>query len=262
MKDHPSNTQNKHIAAYEPQDILKFCGESKRLFVVDGVDYNVKMQSARYYTFRESLSCVCCGLTGKTMMLDVQPRVRHGKAHFNLYAEWEGGLVLMTKDHIIPRSRGGKNYGDNYQTMCTLCNGAKKDKMISVEELCKHPEVADRIDRMKLIQIIKETAAGWGKDPYDINNGDCDAFMTEVIKKTGWHHNKIGDLTSDNFVCQRELPDHIWIDFNNRHFDAECPEGVNNWMDLPLFARVRNNPHYKEVFDELEDGTYNFVIPE
>lgn len=46
-------------------------------------------------------------------------------AHFNLYAEKDGESRLMTKDHIIPKSKGGKNHLDNLQTMCDHCNSKK-----------------------------------------------------------------------------------------------------------------------------------------
>jgi len=36
-----------------------------------------------------------------------------------------GHEVLMTKDHIIPKSKGGKNTLKKYQTMCTHCNCRK-----------------------------------------------------------------------------------------------------------------------------------------
>jgi 5-methylcytosine-specific restriction endonuclease McrA len=49
-------------------------------------------------------------------------------AHLNLYAVTETGeRVLMTKDHIVPRSRGGANQHENYQTMCIICNQQKAD---------------------------------------------------------------------------------------------------------------------------------------
>nr|WP_305910549.1 hypothetical protein [Methylomarinum sp. Ch1-1]MDP4523309.1 hypothetical protein [Methylomarinum sp. Ch1-1] len=32
---------------------------------------------------------------------------------------------------------------------------------------------------------------------------------------------------------------HVWIVHNKRHYDAECPEGVDNFFDLPLFSRYK-----------------------
>jgi len=34
---------------------------------------------------------------------------------------------------------------------------------------------------------------------------------------------------------RKRLPGHIWIYYNGRHYDAERPYGVNNFMDLPYF---------------------------
>lgn len=35
----------------------------------------------------------------------------------------------MTKDHIMPKSKGGADSLSNYQTMCLPCNEAKADRM-------------------------------------------------------------------------------------------------------------------------------------
>ena len=46
--------------------------------------------------------------------------------HMNRYAlDSDNNEVLMTKDHIIPASKGGKNHISNFQTMCTDCNFKK-----------------------------------------------------------------------------------------------------------------------------------------
>lgn len=37
----------------------------------------------------------------------------------------------MTKDHIIPKSKGGKDELNNYQTMCVICNVKKGNKIES-----------------------------------------------------------------------------------------------------------------------------------
>jgi 5-methylcytosine-specific restriction endonuclease McrA len=50
----------------------------------------------------------------------------HDRYHFNLYGYNERGEeIMLTKDHIIPKSKEGKNDIDNYQTMCCKCNWKK-----------------------------------------------------------------------------------------------------------------------------------------
>lgn len=90
---------------------------------VDG--YKVHPISLRYMTFyQKGTKCVCCGKEGAYFQLDAD---RNGdnaefRRHFNLYAD-DG--TLMTKDHIIPKSKGGRNNVSNMQTMCYPCNKVK-----------------------------------------------------------------------------------------------------------------------------------------
>jgi 5-methylcytosine-specific restriction endonuclease McrA len=61
------------------------------------------------------------------------------RPHFNLYChkpEEGENMVLMTKDHIVPKSKGGKNHISNMQTMCCHCNSTKGNK--SPEEYAKY----------------------------------------------------------------------------------------------------------------------------
>jgi 5-methylcytosine-specific restriction endonuclease McrA len=89
--------------------------------------YKVKMNSLRYKTFvRSGIRCVNCGIKGTYFALERNDGDH--MYHFNLYAiNSSGHEVLMTKDHIIPVSKGGSNSPANLQTMCAKCNNKKAD---------------------------------------------------------------------------------------------------------------------------------------
>jgi hypothetical protein len=115
------------IAEYEVSEILKLTTveESRRFFECNGIEYSVKMNSERYEVFKKSCTCIVCSLEGTKMILE-----RHDETinpHFNLYGEEDSELILFTKDHILPKSRGGKNELSNYNTMCVICNNIKSN---------------------------------------------------------------------------------------------------------------------------------------
>lgn len=84
----------------------------------------MKGSSLRYLCFMKSLECVNCKLKGNIIFIEKFPNDKF--PHANLYhRRKDGSLMLMTKDHIIPKSKGGKDHIDNLQTMCSACNEVK-----------------------------------------------------------------------------------------------------------------------------------------
>jgi hypothetical protein len=78
--------------------------------------------------FINGSSCVYCGLAGTYYVKEQHKRGGHIDSwHLNLYAVKDGAEIQMTKDHIKPKAKGGRNHVTNYQTMCFLCNNLKKD---------------------------------------------------------------------------------------------------------------------------------------
>jgi hypothetical protein len=142
------------LAKFSIEEVLPFAGPRVKckLYSVKNVEYSIKMSSLRYQTFQKNINCVKCGLSGDFFLLQYCPfnekkskvkcliencdmcllnleetthKLPEGweKPHFNLYHMGKkGGLVLMTKDHIIPKSKKGPDKIENLQTLCCLCN--------------------------------------------------------------------------------------------------------------------------------------------
>jgi 5-methylcytosine-specific restriction endonuclease McrA len=113
---------------YTVDEVLNLATTERRAEAVfEG--YRVRLDSLRYQVFKQSLSCARCGLEGEFFLLqhaaDGGPEDR---AHFNLYGRLpDGELVLMTKDHTHPKSKGGRDHVSNLRTMCFPCNFQKAD---------------------------------------------------------------------------------------------------------------------------------------
>lgn len=85
---------------------------------------------------RKGTVCVCCGAGKEGVFLiknhTTTKKGRVGTTHVDIFTK---GWVLMTIDHIIPKSEGGTNDWDNLQPMCIRCNNKKASLLISVDEL-------------------------------------------------------------------------------------------------------------------------------
>lgn len=146
-----------HIATYDVDSVLQHVTDepSRKEWVVDGKSYMVKMNSDRYHLFKRSRVCVSCGLIGTQMVLDF-----NGSdlvPHFNLYAEEANTLVLMTKDHILAKSKGGLDCQSNYMTMCSTCNNLKSSYDLSPDQVRRLRHVADNhemLPRQELRDLI------------------------------------------------------------------------------------------------------------
>lgn len=124
-----------HLQSFDPDSVLEFVGpDNKPIQVnIEGTMHRINIRSLRLQCFKKSKRCVRCGLKGTVMSVDTFTikSDRQG-AHFNLYAEFEGKSRLMTKDHTIPKSKGGADHLDNLETMCDQCNH-KKGSVIKTE---------------------------------------------------------------------------------------------------------------------------------
>ena len=91
------------------------------------------MSDDRYDNFFEhGMVCVKCGLRGEYFWLETMgygKKSKYSKPHFNLYGMINGMEMQLTRDHYVPKSRGGKDVIENYQCLCKHCNQLKGNKL-------------------------------------------------------------------------------------------------------------------------------------
>lgn len=135
-----------------------------------------------------------------------------------------------------------------------------------------NPNISDIIRKK-----AQEYLEGGTCSTFEINNGLCDSFAVDVISEMGGYSDDLYELSDDmifnmrdpDFVKENwpgeliETPygiwsknmldrygyppvslekvngegSHVWIYYKGKHYDAEAPKGVTNWVDLPLFKR-------------------------
>jgi 5-methylcytosine-specific restriction endonuclease McrA len=112
---------------YPVDFIINLINSGKKKANLDG-DL-VRISGIRMKSFSvNGIKCVVCGLTGKYFAKE--KLLDDNSFHLNLYAiNSDGKEVLMTRDHIMPKSKGGPETLDNMQTMCTKCNCKKGNKI-------------------------------------------------------------------------------------------------------------------------------------
>lgn len=138
-----------HIAEFSPDEVFPYITQeegAKREYKVEDQSFMVRMNSDRYFVFQNNRRCVVCGLEGTKMILDLNPGDQ--SPHFNLYGEKDGRLVLMTKDHIVPKSRGGPDALGNYQTMCSCCNNLKANYDLTPQQVAELRMLFDNEDKL------------------------------------------------------------------------------------------------------------------
>lgn len=132
-----------YFGEFSNEDIVPFINENADtglVLFVDGKEFKVKINSIRLQTLKKSQQCKCCGLEGTVWKITrhLQDGTNEFQGpHLNLFTK-EGRMT--TSDHIIPKSKGGPDKLDNTQTLCINCNVAKRDKIITLEDLKKSRE--------------------------------------------------------------------------------------------------------------------------
>lgn len=134
--------------------------------------------------------------------------------------------------------------------------------------------MAKKYSTESLSNIIRETAQEYADDGIpaeEIGNGHCEDFADDVCDRWlggSWVLEEGGDFTTlstgevlanDGLDPDRTdgrfgdvpegiepdlikilgvfCPDHVWITVYDKHYDAEAPDGVDHFLDLPFFQK-------------------------
>ena len=85
---------------------------------------------------------------------------------------------------------------------------------------------------MTITEACHEATCRLEESPLIINSGRCFQWATIVFDLV--EGSKIWGHNVDGFG-------HSFIEHEGRFYDAESPEGVKDWQDLPFFQRVYEN---------------------
>lgn len=88
--------------------------------------------------------------------------------------------------------------------------------------------------RAQVADMIRKLIGEFKQDPRSINSGDCDLFAQELVSRLDY--GEAEELLNDDDEDD-SFPNHAWAVIDGRYYDAEAPDGVEHWWDLPIFKR-------------------------
>lgn len=103
------------------------------------------------------IRCHFCGCEADQWVAEKGQRDKVGHPVLNLYA----GSRMMTRDHIIPRSLGGKDCVENLRPACAPCNESRSNEVDQevIRFAQEHPELVDKERIAKGLESLREAVS-------------------------------------------------------------------------------------------------------
>lgn len=144
---------------YVVTDILK--KDSKIIMMPTG--YTIQKTKTLKLFCKKGTRCICCGLKGEIFKEWREKDKPYSFLCLYGIKKTENGPrhILMTADHIYPKSLGGHNGFYNLQTMCSECNNKKGNQLSMPETLLEANKTIDKeisVSHKELLKILWEEA--------------------------------------------------------------------------------------------------------
>lgn len=110
------------------------------------------------HSLNRTIRCFNCGCKADRWIADKGKTDKSNKPVLNLYGIRRKKLVMINRDHIIPRSLGGVDAVKNLRAACDICN-TKRGNKITPKDLnfrLRHPELIDNARLEKGIRRAKD----------------------------------------------------------------------------------------------------------
>jgi hypothetical protein len=82
------------------------------------------------------------------------------------------------------------------------------------------------------IKQLLEHESWSGMSPEEINNGNCDTFVEDLIEIAG------GEVWETDLDCPEEYPTHLFLKWGGRFYDAQNPGGLDEWRELQIYKQA------------------------
>lgn len=111
--------------------------------------------------------------------------------------------------------------------------------MIKLIDLIKESDISPEVINKVLKQTEKEAKQNYDVDwdeltPEMCNQGFCDDFASNLRKLyPGAKLRQTFTSANPNMAAG-----HVWVEYKGKHYDAETPNGVSDWKDIPHIQRV------------------------
>jgi hypothetical protein len=120
----------KTFNVYDILPLIRGPGNNRKSKKVKLNNIEVNVSSVTLLTFKKSgTTCKICKLKAEYFALE--KRISDEVYHLSLYGKKNGKEILMTSDHIYPKSKCGSDGINNRQTLCEVCNNKKADSILT-----------------------------------------------------------------------------------------------------------------------------------